>query len=137
MAKDVAYIYDPVLVLSAKNNTGSTIAAGTLVKLHSTEGEMVLPAGSSADARLFIVLADIPTGEYGSIHPGPGVFPGIASGALATPGAELMADNAGKLAAYNAGGAGNNRLSVGVQRGIAQNANDKLDFFFCQSWKQG
>jgi len=50
-------------VRSCKNATGTTIDKGHIVKLDSTEGQIVL-AAAATDALYGVAMADIPTGTW-------------------------------------------------------------------------
>ena len=54
-------------IRSMKNATGTTIDKGHLVKLDSTEGQIVL-AAAATDAFYGVAMADIPTGTWGDVQ---------------------------------------------------------------------
>lgn len=107
-------IIPPEQIHSFKNTTGGTLLRGQVVIPHTVEGEMKLPAGDATDHLLLVLLHDVVNGAYADCACGPAVLPVLASGALATPSTKLMVNNAGKAAAWAAGG-GANRAVLGTQ----------------------
>ena len=82
------------------NGTGSDIAANVAVMLDSTSKYIKLPS-SNAVALHGVTRAAIANGKWGDVQVS-GVALVKASGALATPGIQLMSDTAGKAVTFAA-----------------------------------
>jgi len=111
-------------IRSKKNSTGSTISAGLVVILDSTEDLIKLPTATT-DHLYGVAMNDIPTGEWGDVQIR-GRAKVLSNGALATPGILLMSGADGKAIAWTAI-AGTNAQVLGIQETTTAGANEFVE----------
>lgn len=99
MAGEATRIVNPEDLRSAKNSSGSTIVKNTVVKWHTTEDEIVLPAAATDPLAGVVQDADIANTEWGTVQQR-GKALCRAEGALATIGVRLQATTAGRVEAH-------------------------------------
>lgn len=101
MALNQERVVDPE-IRSCLNQTGGTIAKGTIVKYHTT-GDVgrIVKAAAATDPLLGVAMADIPDGAYGDVQVG-GIGICLGGGVVAQ-GAQVTSDANGKGAAAAGG----------------------------------
>lgn len=117
-------IVAPEDIRSKLNNSGTTIAANTVVKLDTDEDEIILPAATT-DRCLGVTMAAIANGAWGPVQIR-GKALCRAHGALATLGVALMPTTAGRVDTWAAAGGtnaaliGNLELTAGAQDDVVE-----------------
>lgn len=120
----VRSIKDSECIRSKLNNTGGTIAKGTVCKLNGVVGEAAVMAATTDDV-YGVAMADIADGAMGDFQiRGKALV--LSGGALATPGTLLMSSATGKAAAW-AAGAGTNANVLGIQETTASGADELIE----------
>lgn len=122
MTLGLGQVVAPEQIVSLKNTSGADRLKGTVVILKNVAGEFALPAGDATDHWYGVLTHDCKVNDFGDVAVGPCRVPVIASAALATPGAKLMATSAGKSATW-AAGAGTNRAVLGSVLTVASGAD--------------
>ena len=112
-------------IVAKLNTTGTTIGSKLFVKLSSGADLVALP-GADADPLFGVTLEPIPNNTWGAVQIGPSLAICTAAGALATPGALLMSDTAGKVKAWAAAGGANTSVA-GVVNTTASGADVELE----------
>lgn len=110
-------------IVSKKNNTGSTMLKGMVVKMDTTQDCIVLPAATT-DGILGVVRNDIAPGAMGDVQI-EGLAIVLAGGAISV-GGEVMANTSGKGVAFSAG-AGTNANLLGKANSAASVDGDYIE----------